>query len=155
MQLGYYLALGAVLVCVLWKGTGPMRRTILTILGVALFSLTLAKVGLWPSDAYAYSMIAADTAALLIITRHPADKMQSVIGLTYIFQITTWIAYLASRYIYGRADMNVVWWGLTVPAILQLILVGGWIGGARAARYWGWSHTDPLGANPHSSGVAR
>lgn len=155
MQIGYYLVLAALIAGILWKGTGTMKRTILTILGVAIFSLTLARAGLWPSLWYAVAMIAADTAALWVITRHPADKWQSVIGLTYVFQITTWIAYLASVEINGRADMNLVWWGLTIPALLQLVLVGGWIGGGRIARYLHRGRDNPPVSASHSQGVAR
>ena len=154
IQYGYYLVLGALLVCVLWKGTGPMKRTILTILAVAAFSLTLAHVGLWPSPWYAIAMIGADVLALWVITRHPADKWQSVIGLTYVFQVTTWLAYLASMSFRGHANMDMVWWGLTIPALLQLFLVGGWFIGGRAARYWRRGADNSPVADPHRQGVA-
>lgn len=155
MQIGYYLTLGALLFGILWKGTGPMKRTILTILGVALFSLALAKFGLWPSAWYAVAMITADTLALWVITHHPSNKWQSVIGLTYVFQIITWIAYLVSVNFYGRADMYLVWWGLTIPALSQLILVGVWFIGGRAAHIWHRSRSGPADARSDSASVAK
>lgn len=155
LQHGYYVALLALTACVMLKGPRAMKRTILTICGNALFSILLAASGLWPSLLYAGAMIAADIASLWIITARPAAKMQSIIGLTYVFQISTWVCYAASMEINGFSNMDAVWLGLTIPAIAQLVLVGGWLSGGRVGHYYRWLRPYTARAIADRQGVAR
>lgn len=100
-----------------------MKRTAATIFAVFLCVVLLAPALEWPSPRYAWGMVAVDFVALAIICWRPAGKWQSMIGATYAIQI----AIHFGRIIVGEnADMNAYWWGLSIAAILQLLLLGWW-----------------------------
>lgn len=121
IQLGYQIALAALTTCILLKGTWPMRRTIATIFAVFVAAWCLS--GLWPTVPYSFAMIAVDAAACAIITWHWAGRWQAVVGLSYILQITVHIGRVFNG---DQADLNSFWWGLSLLAMLQILLVGGW-----------------------------
>lgn len=118
---GYNLTLAALTLGLMLQGTGPMRRTILTIF--AVFCTAWLLKGGWPSTHYALEMIAVDSAALVVICARPAGKWQSIIGLSFILQVATHIGRIISG---ADADINSYWGGLSAIAVLQLLLVGGW-----------------------------
>ncbi len=99
-----------------------MLRTVGVFICVSLASLAMSN--LWPSEAYSIAMIAADALACAAITLHPAGKWQSIIGLSYILQIGVHIGRIANG---ENADITSFFWGLTALAILQLVLLGGWL----------------------------
>jgi len=148
LQLGYQVALAALTTGILLKGSWPMRRTICTVFAVMLAAWLLS--GLWPTVPYSLAMIAVDAAACVIITWHPAGKWQSVVGLSYILQIGVHLGRVANG---DNADMDALWWGLSILALLQMFLVGGWwINGLDLPRRWRNSH--PRAAKARRSGVA-
>lgn len=138
MQHGYEYALYALTLLILLTGEGRMKRTVLTILAVMFAAWGLA--GLWPSVPYAWAMIAVDSLACIVICTHQAGKWQSAIGLSYIVQVIVHI----SRIILGdNCDMFGYYYGLSITAILQLLLLGGWWT-TGIARRLGWIVDRPL-----------
>lgn len=110
-----------------------MKRTAATIFAVCLVSLFLAGFELpgfawtglldWTSPTYAVCMMLVDTIAAAVVLIRPAGKAQALVGVTYLVQI----GFYAGRLLNGEnADINNLWLGLTVMAMLQLVLVGGW-----------------------------
>lgn len=138
MQLAYQYALYALGLLILLTGDGRMKRTVLTILAVMLAAWGLSD--LWPTVPYAWAMIAVDSIACIVICTHPAGKWQSAIGLSYIVQVIVHIG----RIILGdNCDMFGYYWGLSLVAILQLLLLGGWWS-TGIARRLGWIVDHPL-----------
>lgn len=123
LQGAYYLVLGALILSIAWKGSTPMMRTVAAFVAVAFVSLCAS--GLWPTPTYSIIMIAADAAACLVITLKPAGNWQAAIGLSYIFQI---ICHLIRIALGKNADIDSFYWGLTAWAVIQLLLLGGWLG---------------------------
>ncbi len=98
-----------------------MKRTVLTILAVMLAAWGFS--GLWPTVAYAWAMIGIDALATIAICLHPAGRWQSAVGLSYVIQVGIHFG----RIILGdNCDMDAYYWGLSVSAIVQLMLLGGW-----------------------------
>lgn len=120
LQIGYEVALAALTTGIILKGTGPMRRTIATVFLSLLAGLYFAS--LWPGVSWAIAMIVIDTLACIAITWHPAGKWQSLIGLSYILQIGVHIGRIAAQ----NPDIVSYWWGLSILAFVQLLLIGGW-----------------------------
>jgi hypothetical protein len=136
IQLGYQVALAALTTGILLKGTWAMRRTICTVFAVMAAAWSLS--GLWPSVAYSLAMIAIDAIACIVITWHPAGRWQSVVGLSYILQIGVHIGRVFNG---DNADLVSFWWGLSILAVLQMFLVGGWwIDGLDLPRRWRDTH---------------
>ncbi len=150
MQLGYQIALAALCTLILLTGEGRMKRTVLTIFAVML-AAWLLKDG-WPSVGYAWEMIAVDALALVVICWRPAGKWQSIVGLTYIVQVTVHFG----RIIAGdAADINAYWWGLSLGAIAQLFLLGGWWFNEWLAHRRLGRDNHPASADSGHAGVAR
>jgi hypothetical protein len=150
LQLGYQIALAALCGLTLLTGEWRMKRTALAIFGVMLAAWLLR--GLWPGIGYAWAMIAVDSAALAVITWRPAGRWQAIVGLSYILQIATHIGRIAAA---KNADMNSYWWGLSIIAILQLLLVGGWWLNERSIRHRLRGCADTASAYSRSKSVAR
>lgn len=146
LQLGYQIALAALTTGILLKGTGPMRRTICTVFAVMMAAWLLAPY--WPSVFYSLAMISIDALACLVITWHPAGRWQSVVGLSYILQIGVHIGRIFNG---ENADITSFWWGLSLLAVLQMILVGGWWLHDCLGLRLRWSGAYPvLGRSRHS-----
>lgn len=147
LQLGYQVALAALTTGILLKGTGPMRRTIITVFASMMLGWLVAD--LWPSVYFAIIMGLADAAACVIITWHPAGRWQSIVGLSYILQIGVHIGRIFNG---DSADINSYWWGLSALAVLQMFLVGGWwIDGLDLPRRW--RNTYPRAGEARHPGV--
>ena len=130
--IAYRIALGALVLGLMLRGTGPMKRTIITILAVYVVGY-VGGIWLWPSEWWAGLMMAVDTIACIVVTIRPAGKWQSVIGLSFIFQI----AVHAGRIFNGaEADINAYWTGLSILAFMQLFLAGGWLAHDRGYLSW-------------------
>lgn len=123
LQVAYWIALGALTLCVMLKGSVPMKRTILAVLGVGLASLALARVLVWPSDVYGFAMMGLDLIAAIVILWRPAGKVQALIGLTFLLQIGVHTGKLLNG---DDANLYYYWLLLSVLALLQLALIGGW-----------------------------
>lgn len=121
LQLGYWIALVALTLCVLLRGTGPMKRTVITIFAVMGVQWMLS--GWWPSVEWAAMMLTADVFACIIITWHPAGKWQAITGLSYILQIGVHLGRIFNG---DSADVTSYWWALSLLALLQVLLLGGW-----------------------------
>jgi hypothetical protein len=149
MQHGYEWTLYALCVLILISGEGRMKRTVLTLVAVMLAAWWLSP--LWPTEAYAWAMIGIDSAALVTICWHPAGRWQSIVGLTYVIQVAVHFG----RIIVGDAtDRNGYWWGLSLSAIVQLLLLGGWWFVERFLRPRGLD-SDPAPAHPGHAGMVR
>lgn len=123
LQVGYWIALGALVLGISAKGTRPMLRTILAIFVVGLASLVLADWLHWPSEQYALAMIVVDALGGAIVLMRPAGKAQKMIGITYLLQCAVHTA----RVLRGEtADIGTYWGWLSALAILQLVIAGGW-----------------------------
>jgi hypothetical protein len=100
-----------------------MYRTMAALLGVLFVSLFFVQALVWPSPTYAIAMMVVDALAAWVILWHPAGKVQSLIGLTFLLQIGVH----TGRILNGvNADLFNYWLGLSLLAFLQLGLVGGW-----------------------------
>lgn len=130
-------------------GNGQMIRTAIAI--TANWSLGTAFVyatGIY--DPWAFSL-ALDALTAFIVLYHPAGRVQSAIGWTYIAQIIIHCVYAVSNHAIAQ---HAYWQLLTWIAFLQLALLGGWIVGHWGRRYFSDSR-DPLQARAHGSkGVA-
>lgn len=144
LAVGYKLGLAALSSLILLQGTNAMRRTICTVFAVMLAAWFLAD--LWPGLKYAAAMIGIDALACTIITWHPAGKWQAVVGLSYVLQIGVHIGRIFSG---DNADIYRYFWGLSLLAILQLLLIGGWWLHGRMGRNPDWS--DSRSNLPRSS----
>lgn len=150
VQLGYEYTLYALTILILLTGEGRMKRTVLTILAVMLAAWGLA--GLWPSVPYAWAMIGVDSLATIAICWHPAGRGQSAVGFSYLIQIGIHIG----RIILGDStDMFAYWLGLSVSAIVQLMLLGGWVIHDWLVHRLGWSDYYPASSDSRKPGVAR
>lgn len=119
----YWGILAVMGVAITFRGSAPMRRTILTLVAVCVFQLFFASYIAAPqTEAHAIAMFCVDALAGYIILRHPAAKWQSLIGATFVLQLGMHIGRLAAN----NPDMNFYFVGLSVTAFLQLVLVGGW-----------------------------
>lgn len=148
LQLAYYLALAALSLGVALQGTGPMKRTAFVIWAVAVASLLLTP--LWPSTTYSFAMIVVDALAAVAILYHPAGRWQSAIGLTYVFQIAFHIGRLINA---SDADINSFYIGLSVLAVLQLALVGGWLFGGGFLYLVRWGGLNKSASHSRRQGV--
>lgn len=126
-----------------------MRRAVAVIAIVAVAPMPLGPM--WPEIPYAFAMIGVDTAALLAITWNPAGKWQSIVGGSYLIQIGIHIGRIFSA---EKADINSYWWGLSIVAILQLLLIGGWWLNERVTRHRFRGVADPAPAHSRAKGVA-
>lgn len=143
LQYGYWFLLGALVLLTAYRayittfrGSLPMIRTVAAMLAVGLLSLALAYGGNWVGEDYALAMMAADGVAAGIVLIHPAGRAQSVIGLTFLLQMGVYLARLFSG---SSFDPDVYWWLLTVLAMLQLLVAGGWI----ASEHFAWRAAVP------------
>lgn len=149
MQRGYEYTLYALTLLILFTGDGRMKRTVLTILAVMLAAWGL--VGLWPTVPYAWAMIGVDSLACVAICLHPAGKWQSAVGFSYVIQVGIHIG----RIILGDStDMFAYWLGLSVSAIVQLMLLGGWVIHDRLIRRLNGSDHYPASSDSRKPGVA-
>jgi hypothetical protein len=150
IQLGYQIALAALTTAILLKGTWPMRRTIATVFLNMLAAWPLSN--LWPGVEWAMAMMLIDAIACLVITWHPAGKWQSIIGLSYIIQIAVHIGRIFNG---DNADMDSYWWGLSMLAILQVLLIGGWWLNDGLGLRLGWRRYYPVLVPARRESVAR
>lgn len=149
MQTAYQYALYALSILILITGDGRMKRTVLTILAVMLAAWGFSN--LWPTVPYAWAMIAVDSLALIMICRHPASQWQSAIGMTYLLQVGVHFG----RIIVGDgSDIFAYYWGLSILAILQLLLLGGWWSVGHLGRLYR-GRRDPAAADPCHASMVR
>lgn len=123
VQLGYWIALGALVLVTALQGNRSMLRTTLAILAVGLGSLLLSRWLVWPSDPYSLGMLMLDGFGAWIVLWRPAGAAQGLIGGTFLAQAAFHAAKLWSG---ERTDIYSYWAGLSLLAILQLLLIGGW-----------------------------
>jgi len=76
--------------------------------------------------------LATDALTAWVILYHPAGKAQALIGYTYIAQILMHCVYAVSNSVLAE---YAYWQILTAIAFVQLLLLGGWIGGFWWRRY--------------------
>jgi hypothetical protein len=152
LQYAYWTLLGALMLCIMSRGSAPMKRTILTLAAVLAVSFVLTEALVWPSEEWALVMMGIDAIAATVILFHPAGKAQSAIGLTFLLQIGVH----AGRVLNGsQADLNLYWWGLSILAFLQLAIIGGWWVHERLSRR-GAVHRGGAAPDPaYRKGVAR
>ncbi len=132
------------------KGSAPMRRTAITIVLVAMLEFVFAKhIAQSETLEHAWFMLLVDCLACIVITVRPAGKWQSVIGLSYIFQIGAH----AGRIIAANPDINVYGNGLTLLAFMQLALLGGWIASDRPGLLSRGGDHRPLSPEARQEGV--
>lgn len=118
-----------------------MIRTVLTLLGVGLASLILGDPAYlaWPSVNYAMAMLVIDAIGGAIVIIRPAGKAQSIIGLTFLLQCGAHAGRILNA---DNADLYIYWLELSILAILQIIVAGGWwihdrVSGKRVLRRGG------------------
>lgn len=111
-----------------------MKRTAITLVVVCLVSMLLAgfRLGMlaewpalmdWTGTTYAITMMLVDAIAAAVILIRPSGKAQALIGVTLVCQM----GFYAGRLLNGsNSNINHLWWGLSVLAFAQLVLVGGW-----------------------------
>lgn len=94
-ETGAYVAAWLVTACIaLTQGGEPMRRTILSLAGAwALNWGYCAVTGLASPWAW---FVGVDTVAALAILRHPAGKVQALVGTCFLIQIAINIGYGAN-----------------------------------------------------------
>lgn len=96
-------------------------------------------------DPWLFYMLTDALTAWVIMLR-PAGRPQSLIGWTFITQVMLHAVYGASKYI--NPEFNAYWaqiayWKVLLSvALLQLVILGGWIGG-----HWWRRYTYRSGAN--------
>jgi hypothetical protein len=129
LYLPYVLPLLAVCALSL-TGTGPMIRTALAI-GLNWLANTAFVVLTGVYDPWWY-FIATDAVCCAVVLYQPAKKIQAVIGWTYMAQILMHVVYAVSNHAIAAWPY---WQALTALAFLQLLLLGGWIGGSWYRRY--------------------
>lgn len=123
------------------SGSAQMIRTALVLLcnWIAGTAFVLAT-GI--HDPWLLSIV-LDGLSAFIILYQPAGRMQSVIGCTFIAQVMLHAVYFAS----DRAIAAYPYWQiLTAMAFVQLVLLGGWVGGR-----WYRSYTN---RSDHKAAVA-
>ena len=128
LQLAYWFATGALTLLVIWKGSMPMKRTIAAIVGVLFASLGIhGFVAPFPSEVYCLLMLLVDALAAAIVLIKPAGRFQALVGITYLVQCGLYAGYLGHPLINNeKGDINSLWTGLSILAMLQLALVSGW-----------------------------
>lgn len=122
MQAAYWTILLALCVGAAIFRPPVIIRALGAILGCGVASLSLAPLLVWPSDNYAFAMMAVDVVAGIIILRPPPSLGGAVIGATYLTQI----GLHAGRIIHGSGDMSSYYLGLSFMAFVQLAVVAGW-----------------------------
>lgn len=132
-----YVAPLCVIVALSATGTRPMLRTALALLGnwIANYAF-VAMTGIY--DPW-YWFIATDAIAAGVVLYQPAQKLQAVIGWTYMAQIIMHVLYSLSP---SNMAQFSYWQMLTAIAFVQLVLLGGWIGGHWLRRRRGYRRTD-------------
>ena len=90
-----------------------------------------------------YWFIATDAIAAGVVLYQPAQKVQAVIGWTYMVQIIMHVVYSVSP---SNVAQYAYWEMLTSIAFVQLVLLGGWIGGHWYRRY---RRSNPRRADGH------
>ncbi len=122
-------------------GTRPMLRTALAILCNWLVNTVyVMATGIY--DPWLL-FIATDAIAAGVVLYQPAQRVQAVIGWTYMVQIIMHVIYSVSPADMARYSY---WQTLTAIAFVQLVLLGGWIGGYWYRRY---RRPDPGHAHDH------
>lgn len=142
MQIAYWAILLALAAMAAWWRPPVIGRVVFAILGCGVVSLVLCKVMVWPSDNYAFAMMAVDAVAAYIVLKPPPSLWGAIIGATYLTQI----ALHATRIIADPSDMSRYYSGLSLMAFLQLAVVGGWWLDERIARRRPFPHP---GASPY------
>lgn len=74
--------------------------------------------------------ICIDTGAAAAILWHPAGRWQAVLGVTYCVQIAMHLGYGVVLLLQQTPDPMAYYHWLTVIAFAQLVVLGGWTGGA-------------------------
>lgn len=123
LQTGYWIALCALVLVISVKGCWQMKRSVYALFLVGVVSLILASLMDWTTSPYGLAMMGVDFVAALVILWRPAGKFQSLLGITLVVQM----GIHAGKLLRG-ADTNFDYYylALSVLAILQLVLVGGW-----------------------------
>lgn len=141
----YWLALGALTLIVMIRGPRPMKRTALTLVANCILSLLFAWKMQWAaSETYSLAMMAIDALSAIVVLIKPAGKAQSMIGLTFLLQITVYF----SRLLTAEPNVDYFWWQLSVLAFLQLAILGGWWIHELGVR---WRAVPWFGSLAHSS----
>lgn len=115
-------------------GNGQMIRTALAI----LLNWAIGTLFVMATDIYDpwWLFMGLDAAAAFVILYPPAGKIQALIGCTYITQILVHFIYSVSNHAIAAYSY---WEVLTGVAFVQLLLLGGWVGGHWGRRYFGHS----------------
>jgi hypothetical protein len=122
MQVAYWTILIALAAAAVLRRPSGITRATLAVAGCGIASLILARVLVWPSDAYAFAMMAVDAIAAYIVLKPPPALWSAIIGATYLTQI----GLHAGRIIRGDSDMSGYYLGLSFMAFAQLAIIGGW-----------------------------
>lgn len=154
IQLAYWWLLGALTFIVTVKGSQPMLRTACAILLSGLCSLIIHEYFFqFQTPEYALAMMAIDGVAAALVLLNPAGKAQSLIGWTFLFQIMVYGGRLTAEGAGYLIDLNAFWWGLAIPALIQLALVGGWWLHDRVPRRHPVRPARPAPAAAHRQGL--
>lgn len=149
--LAYAAFLALLVVVIAVRGSGPMLRTILAILGwfIAANAWTIPHGGGEPWALF----FALDVVAALVVLIMPAGKMQSLIGTTFLVKLAFDTAY-GLAYFYGNPDPIKYWWSLVIIGFVQLLLVGGWWLSERYPTLWGLRRIRSFNHSPRRPGMA-
>lgn len=116
----------------LWKAflaADPMRRTAGVIAAnCAANAVFVSATGVNDPAGWYFVVDALSAAAILY---QPAGKAQAMIGSVYISQLVMHVVYKVSD---PRLAENSYWQVLFSLAVVQLIILGGWIGGHHGRR---------------------
>ena len=127
-----------------------MIRTALTLVAVCVISLAVNAIAPFPGEPYCLTMLVVDALAAAVVLIRPAGKAQALVGATLACQMGLY----AGRLLNGEnADINHLWWGLSVLAFAQLFLVGGWWVHERVNRRRHFHRWDPVTLAAHRKGL--
>ncbi len=130
-------------------GNRPMMRTALAILGNWVAGTTFVyATAIY--DGWWFSLV-IDALAASFVLHQPAGKTQALIGWTFMAQILLHVVYAFSNHDVGAYHY---WQVLTAIAFVQLLLLGGWIGGYRWRRYFGRKRGSRLSSQASAESLA-
>lgn len=131
----------------------PLRRTAAVMaLNVGVNAVFVGTTGV--HDAAAWFFI-VDALSAFLVLYPPAAKAQALIGSVYIAQLIMHVVYLVSD---PRLAANRYWQVLFALAVVQLVILGGWVGGHHGRRlldHLGRRRGDSLARADGAGRVAR
>lgn len=132
----------------------PMRRTVWTLIAVAIAAYGFTWITNSTGADYSLFMLAVNGAACWNITRQPAAGWQSVVGMSFVLQIATDVTTIARESFFGPIDMNYPALVTTVLAFVQLLCVAGWGVHDRVRRHYRRFGPNPVAYSAYPSGRA-